>query len=119
VFRRVPHGTDLDLGASRGDTYDHPKAGHEKLVLGIDHFDHPAHHLLGSVKIRDHSVTQGPDGFYVFVCLSLHHTGGLSNSQRFSRVLVNGDYGRLVNHYLIVVDDDGIGGTQVNGKFLS
>jgi len=54
----------------------------------------------------------------VFVGLAVHHHGTLADGYDLLRVALHGDDGRLVDDYLVVVYDNRVGRTEVNGDFL-
>src|SRR5690606_5097599 len=57
MLGRVSYGSFFHLGDSRGDTdYHAVRLGKHSLFLPRDHLDQSADHLLGSVKVSNHTV---------------------------------------------------------------
>ena len=75
-------------------------------LLLVHHSDKAANHLLGSIEVGNHTIAQRADGFDVLVSFAVHHTRLLANGNHLLRIGVNGHNRRLVNHNLIVVDND-------------
>ena len=118
LLSRVLHGAFLHLGDARRDADDHLQAGWKQVVLEIDHLDHLAHHVFGGLEVGDDTVAKRADGLDVFVGLAVHHHGTFADGDDLLRVALHGDDGRLVDYHLVVVYDNRVGRTEVNGDFL-
>jgi len=71
-----------------------------------------------AVEIGDHAVFQGADRFDVGVGLLMHGARPFADGDQLAGVGVDGDDRRLVHHHAAVVDDQGIGRTEVDGQLL-
>ena len=74
----------------------------------MHHLDKSSHHLFTGAHVGDYAVAQGSDGFYVGVCLLIHHLGLLAYCYHALCPAVEGHHTGLVHHYLSVAYDDGI-----------
>lgn len=118
MLRRVAHGTNLDFGTTRRDTYHHTQRGRKPVALRAYHLHHAANHLLGSVEVGNHTVAQGAYRAYVLMSLFIHQTSFFPDCQQLVGTLVQRNHRRLIDHNLVVVDNHRIGRTQVDGYLL-
>ncbi len=118
LFGRILHRPLLHLGDAGGDADDHHQAGAEEAVVGLQHLDEAADHALGRLEIGDHPVLERPDGAQVLVGLAVHLHGLLAHGNDRARAAVDRHDGRFVHHHLIVVDDQGVGGAEIDGDLL-
>ena len=118
VFGRVAHGADLDVSRSRRDADHHFDRGREEMPRTLDLLYHAAQHQFGGREIGDHAVFQGADRFDVGVGLLMHGARPFADGNQLAGVGVDGDDRRLVHHHAAVVDDQGIGRTEVDGQLL-
>ena len=119
MLATVAHGAYLNLGRSGGDTYHHSQRWREPVVLFAYFLNHAANHLLGGVEVGNNAVAQRAYGGNALVHLAVHLAGGLAYGDGLHRLGVEGYHTRLINHNLVVVDDDGVGSSQVDCNFLS
>ena len=78
---------------------------------------------LGDLVLRGfvvwvHTVTQGADGADAGIIAFVHQFGLLAYGDTLARIIVYSHDARLVQHYLTVLINDGVGGTEVDGQFL-
>ena len=85
----------------------------------MDHLDKTAHHLLTSREVGNHAVAQWANGTYVVVGLFIHHLGFLADRDHLASTAVKGDDRRLIDHDLVIADDDGVGSAQVHRYLLN
>ena len=50
--------------------------------------------------------------------LLIHHLSLLAHGNHLVGAAVEGYYGGLVNHYLVITDDNGVGRSKVHGNLL-
>ena len=97
MLARVVYGTYLHLGTPGRDTYHHTeRGGKESMRLLIQHLDHTAYHLLGSIKICDYAVSQGTNGTDVSVCFLVHFTRFVPNGKHLIGAEIESDNRGLV-----------------------
>src|SRR5438093_846688 len=117
IGERTAEQIKIQIGAAMKDIDNPPDdlpAGRKKRFFGINHFDHLAKHEFGSIEISDYTVFQGTNGFNAFVSFFVHHQSPLAHCQDFLWVItVQGYNGRFIHYDFIVVDYQGIGGSQV------
>ncbi len=81
--------------------------------------DEVLQHLLGDIEVSDHPILHGLDGYDIAWGSTQHVLGFTANGFNLVIDLINGDDGRLVdNDSLASGINQGIGGTQINGKIL-
>jgi len=89
------------------------------MIAIVGSLDEVLQHLLGDIEISDHPILHGLDGNDIARCSTEHFLGFTANGFNLVIDLINGDDGRLVdNDSLASGIDEGIGGTQINGKIL-
>ena len=115
----VANGTDLNFGRSgRNSHYNLKVRGEEAVTLAVNFLDEAADHHLRRVEVGDHAIAQRPDGLDAGVCPFLHQLGFLAYSDTLVGIIVNGYDARLVQHYLVILIDDGVGRSKVDCQFL-
>ena len=82
------------------------------------HLYQSSHHLFAGREVGYDSVAQRSDSAYVCVLFFIHHLGLLAHGDHLVCSPVESHDRRLVNHNLIIRDDDGIGCTEVHCYFL-
>ena len=82
------------------------------------HFDEATKHLFGCVEVSDNAIAQRTNHTNLVVRLFVHLLGHIAHGNHFFRVAVEGHNGGLIDDNLTIANDDGIGGTEVNGQFL-
>ena len=87
-------------------------------MTGVHLLYEAADHHFRCVEVCDNAVTERAYGFDSGVCLLMHELGFLAKCDAFSGLVVNGDDGGFVQHYLVILEDDGVGGSKVNCQFL-
>ena len=85
----------------------------------MNHLDQSAHHLLAGREVGYHAVAQRTYGAYVVVCLLIHHLCLLAHGNHLVGAAVQGHHRRLVDHNLVVADDNCIGCAKIHGQLLS
>ena len=118
MLGRVAHGTQLHFRRATGHADDHAQRGREEPRPRVNHLDKSAHHLLASREVGYHTVAQRAHGTYVVVCLLIHHLGLRTHGNHLVGMPVESYYRRLVNHNLVITDNNGVGRSQVHGYFL-
>ena len=115
----VADGPDLHFRGSARDTDDQLEVrGEEAAVTGIDLADEAADHHLGRVEVRDDAVAEGTDGADAGVCLFVHKLGLLAQGDALVVRIVDGDDGGLVQHDLVILENDGVGRAEVYCELL-
>ena len=115
----VTDGTDLHFRGTGRDAHDEFQVrGEEAAVLGVDLADETADHHLGRVEVRDHAVAERTDGADAGVRLLVHEFGLLAQRDALVVRIVDGDDGGLVQHDLVILEDDGIGRAEVYSELL-
>lgn len=117
MLARVADCTDFNLGAARRDTHHDAQRRREPMVFRAYHLDKSADHQLGGVEVGDNAVAQRADGADARVLLSLHHLSLFSYGNKLA-FGVESHIRRLVDHDLVIVDDDRVCRSKVNGYFL-
>ena len=84
----------------------------------MHHLDETAHHLLASIEVCNDTITKGTDGADVRIGLFVHHLGFVTNGNHALCAAVKRYYTGLVNDYLTIADDDGVGRSQVHRYFF-
>ena len=119
VLCRVADGAKLYFCRARGDANDHAQRVREEMTTRVYHLNQPAHHLLAGREVGNNTVAQRSDGAYIVMRLLIHHLGLLANGNHLAGVTVEGYNRRLVNNYLVIADDNSVGGSQVHCYFLN
>ena len=86
--------------------------------MGIHLLDKSADHLLGGIEVGDDTVAQRADGAEVLVGFLMHQASLLAHGQRLARLAVKRHNAGLVDNHLVVMQDNGVGGTQVHRYLL-
>ena len=74
--------------------------------------------MLGHLEVGDDAAAEGTDGLDVFVVgAAIHAHGFLTHGDDFVVVTIYGHDGWLVDNHLVVVYNNGVGGSQVHGHF--
>lgn len=111
---RVPHGTFLDFGDSRGNSDDDP--GPDKELAPLDPLDELADHVLGLLEIADDAVLEGADGEDFLGRTAEHGLGVLADGEHLAKRAVHRDHRGLVeDNALSPHIDEGVGRPQING----
>ncbi len=115
MFAGVAHGAYLHFGRSRGYAHDHAQRGGEPSAVAARFFHQAANHEFGGVEVGYHTLTQRPYGGDVRILASTHLLGFLAHGLELLGGLVDGHDGRLVDDNFVVMQDDSIGRSKVNG----
>ena len=116
---RILYSTFLYVCDPRRNAYDHSVRGCKpRFFILIDHFNHPFNHLLSRLKIGNDPIPQWSYRFDVFMRLSMHLLCKATYSDYASSFNVLRYYGRLVNDDLVLVVNDCICSSQINGDIL-
>ena len=118
MLGRVANGTQLNLGRAGGDANHHPQRGREQPRTGVYHLDQAAHHLLAGREVGYHAVAQRTDGTYVVMRLFIHHLCLLADGNHLVGTAVEGYNRRLVNHDLVITDNNRVGRAKVHSNLL-
>ena len=119
VLRGITDRTDFHFRTAGRDAHHHFQAGGEQaLVLAVHLFDETADHHLGRVEVRDHAVFQRTDGLDARVGPLMHQFGLLAQGNAGTGLVIDGHDTRLVQYDLVVLEDDGVGRSKVNGELL-
>ncbi len=118
VLRTVPHGALLHFGDAARNADHHTQVRGEQLSTGLDHLDHPFDHLFGGLEVRDHTIAQRPHGFDVLVRLAVHLLGLAADGDDTPGGTVHRHNARFVHHHLVIMDDQGVGRTEVDRDLL-
>ena len=119
MFGGVADGPDFDLGTAAGNAYDDLKVrGEDGVAVVIDLLDKTADHHLGGVEVGDDAIPQGPYRFDSGVGLLVHQLGFLAESDAFACIVIDCHDTRLVKDDFVVLENDGVGGSEIHGKFL-
>ena len=119
MLGRVTDGPDLDFRTAGRDADDDLEVGGEKVFMFlVDALDETAYHHLGRIEVGDDAVPQGADGLDARIDTFVHQLGLLAEGDAFAGIIVDRHDARLVQGDHIVLEDDGIGGTEVDGEFL-
>ena len=118
MLRRVAHRTNFNLGTSRRNTYYHTQRRREPMTFGANHLYHTSNHLLGSIEVGYHTVSQRSDRAYIFMGFTMHQTSFFTDRQQLVRTFIQRNHRRFVHHDFIVVDNHRIGCAQVYGNLL-
>ena len=79
------------------------------MVLGAHLLDHAANHVLGGIKVSNHTVAQGAHGADALMDLAVHLAGAFTHGDGLVGLGVEGDDRRLVNDDAVIMDDNGVG----------
>ena len=119
MFGGVADGPDFDFGGTGRDAHDELEVrGEEAAVAGVDLADEAADHHFCRIEVGDHSVAERTDGLDARIGLFVHEFGLLAEGNALARAIVDGHDGRLVQHDLVILENDGVGGAEVDGQFL-
>ena len=118
MFGRIAHGADFDVCRARRNADHHLDRGRKEVARSLDLLDHTAQHQFGGREIGDHAVFERTDRLDVGVGLLMHGARPFADGDQLARVGVDGDDRRLVHHHAAVVDNQGIGRTEVDGQLL-
>ena len=119
MFRRVTNGTQLHLGRTRRHADHHPQRGREQAAAGMHHLDQAAHHLLTGREVGNHTVAQRTDGTDVIMRLLIHHLRLVTNGNHLVGTAIQSHHRRLVDHDLIIADNDRVSRSKVHGYLLN
>ena len=115
----VADGADLHFRGAAGDAHDQLQVRGEKAaVTGVDLADETADHHLGGVEVRDHAVAERTDGADAGIRLLVHQLGLLAEGDALVGCIVDGDNRGLVEHDLVILENDGIGRAEVYSELL-
>ena len=84
----------------------------------MNHLNKTTHHLLACREVGNHTITQRANGTNVLVSLLIHHLRLITNCNHLVGTAIQSNNRWLVNHNLIIANDNGIGGTKVHCYFL-
>ena len=118
MLSRVAYSTQLNLGRTRRHTYHHSQRGREQATTGVYHLDQSAHHLLTGREVGDHTVAQRTDSTNVLMCLLIHHLRLVTDGNHLVGTAIQSHDRRLIDHDLVIADDDRVGRSQVHGNLL-
>ena len=119
MFGGVAHRPDLHFGRTGGDAHHHLEVGREQAApsaAGL--LDETAYHHFGGVEVGYDSVPRRPHGLESGVHFLLHQLGLLAQRDALAGIVVDRYDARFVQHYLVVLVDDGVGCSEVDRKFL-
>ena len=85
----------------------------------MSHLDKAAHHLFAGREVGNYTVAKRTDGANVVVRLLIHHLSLVSYSDHLVCATVKSNNRWLVDHDLVIADDDGVGSSQVHRNFLN
>ena len=115
LFGAFTHGAFLDIGDAGGDADDHAQRRRHERAVDVGHADKLADEVLSHLEVGDDAAAQRTDGLDVFVVgLAGHHLGAFTDGDDAVVVAVDGHDGGFVDDYLVVVDDNGVGGAKVH-----
>ena len=115
----VADGSDLDFSGAGGDADDDLDiGGEEAAVLVVYLLDEAADHHFRSVEVCDDAVPERAHGAYAGIVALVHQLSFLAYCDAFVGCIIYSDDTRLVKDYLVILVDDGVGGTEVDGQFL-
>lgn len=119
MFGGVADGPDFNLGTAAGDTdNDLQVRGKDGVPVIVDLLDETADHHLGGVEVGDNAVPQRPYRFDSGVGFLVHQFGFLAECDAFACIVVDCHDARLVKDDFVVLENDGVGGSEIHGKFL-
>src|SRR5690349_3663274 len=119
LLRTVANGPFFYFSNGGRNTDHHTPARREKWFFGINHLDHFTEHELGGIKVGNYTVFEGANGFNTLVGFFMHHQGAFAYGQDFFRVVtVQSDNGGFIHYDFVIVDYQGIGGSQVYRDLL-
>ena len=118
MFAGVAHGAYLDFCAARGNADHHTESGGEPAAFRTYHPDHTAYHLLGGVEVSYDTVAERTDCPDARRFLPFHLMGRRSYSYQLVALVFDGHHARFVHHYLVIMNYDGIGRSQIHRYFL-
>ena len=115
----VAHGPDFHLGTARRDAHHNLEVGGEEAaVLAVHLLDEAADHHFGGIEVGDNAVAQRPYGLDSGVAALVHELGLRAYGDALAAIVIYCDDARLVQHYLVVLIDDGVGRSEVYCEFL-
>ena len=119
MLRRVAHSSDLNFGRTRRNTDHHLDVRcKDRAALAVYLFDESADHHLSCVEVCDDSVPHRADSLYAWILLVLHEFRLLSEGENLAGAVVDGNDTWLIQHYLVILKNDSICGTEVHRQFL-
>ena len=119
VLGGVAHGPDLHFGGTGRDAYDHLEVGGEEAaVLAVDLLDEALYHHFRGVEVGDHAVPQRAYGLDARIAAFVHQLGLLADGDALAGIVVDSHYAGFVQHYVVVLVDDGVGRSEVYCEFL-
>ena len=119
VLRGVADGTDFHLrGAGRNAHHQFEVGGEQAAVTGIHLLDEAADHHFRGVEVCNDAIPQGTHRLDAGIGFLVHEFGLLTQGNAFAGLVVDGHYRGLVQGNLVILENDGVGGTQVDSQFL-
>ena len=115
----IPYGPGFHLGTAawNGD-HDPQVRSEERGSLAVYHLDESPYHMFGGLEVCDNAVFHRPDSLDIRIRSLVHQPGLCSNGHRLFRVHVYRDDRRLIDHDLVFHENDGVGRSEVDCKFL-
>jgi len=90
----------------------------KKPPLLTNHIDESLDKRFRSLKIRNYTILQRADGLNIVMRFFMHLHSPVTYCYNFSRIPVDGHYGRLVYNNLFVLYYKGIGCAKVDCQLL-
>ena len=119
VLGGVAHGADLHFRGAGRDAHHNLEVGGEELgTAAAGLLDEAADHHLRRVEVGDHAVAQRPDGLDARAGPFVHQFGLGAEGDAFARIIVDSHDAGLIQHNLVILVNDGVGGTQIDSQFL-
>ena len=120
MFGRVPDGPYFYLGTSGRNAHHELEArGEECPFLAVDLLDESADHHLGCIEVSYDPVFQRADRLDPGMLVLVHQFGLVPECDAFPRIALDSYDARLVQHYLVILENDGVGGPEIHRKLLS
>ena len=119
VLGGVTDGADFNFrGTGRNTHHQFEVGGENAAMTGVYLFDEAANHHFCGVEVCDNTIPQRTDGLDAGIGFFMHHLGLLAQCDALPRLVVDSYDRGLVQHNLIILENDGVGGTQVHSQFL-
>ena len=118
AFSTVLNSSLFNFCNARWDADNHLQLRRNPFLLLVNHFDHSPDHVLCSLKICNNTIFQRSDGFNALIFLTKHLHGLFANGNYIACSFFHRDDGRFVHHNFILVNNQRVGRSQVNSKFL-
>ena len=119
VLGGVTNGPDFYFrGARRYADHHFEVGGKEAAVLVVYLLYEAADHHFRRVEVGNHAVPEGPDGTDAGIITFVHQFGLLADGDALAAIIVDSNDTGLVEHYLVILVNDGVGSTQIDGQFL-